>query len=223
MPVGIAGHSLGAAAVTSVGQHDTRVGAIVSYDNLDADLGASEPRRTPTLFFAADYAFPLTPTPMFANPDPDRHLTGLAYAQLAEAGVDVMSVTPRASDHYEWGFQPFPASFPSSRYGERVSLYYTLAWFDRYLKGDPDGTVRLVRGTFDETADRHSIGTGTYDPLRAAANPADPFAGNVPYRIAGKCVANLLSIYSHSAYRLEGGLFQTDDMRALGCEDGDEF
>ncbi|MGH7897025.1 MAG: hypothetical protein ACREQQ_03685, partial [Candidatus Binatia bacterium] len=87
--VGIAGHSLG---------------AIVSYDNLDADLGASDPRRTPTLFFATDYAFPLTPIPMLANPDPDQHLTGLAYDQLAAAGVDVMSITPRASDHYEWGY-----------------------------------------------------------------------------------------------------------------------
>jgi hypothetical protein len=110
---------------------------------------------------------------------------------------------------------------PSSRYGERVSLYYTLAWFDRYLKGDPDGTTRLVRGYFDETADLHSIGAGTYDPVLAAANPTDPFAGNVPYAIEGKCAANLLSIYYHSAYRLEGGVLAPTDMRALGCEDGD--
>ena len=219
--VGIAGHSYGAIASTPLGQEDARVDAIVSYDNLDADLPASGPKRTPTLFFATDYAFPATPTPMSGNPDPDRHVTGVAYNQLIAAGVDTMSVTPRASDHYEWGYQPFPANFPSSRYGERISLYYTLAWFDRYLKGDPDGTTRLVRGYVDETADLHSIGAGTYDAMLAAANPTDPFAGNVPYRIAGKCAANLLSIYYHSAYWLEGGALATGDMRALGCADVD--
>jgi hypothetical protein len=219
--LGIAGHSYGAIAATPLGQEDARVDAIVSYDNLDADLGASVPRHTPTLFFATDYAFPATPTPMTSNPDPTLHLVGTAYEQLVAAGVDTMSITPRASDHYEWGYQPFPANFPSSRYGERISLYYTLAWFDRYLKDDPDATTRLVRGAVDETADLHSIGAGTYDAMLAAANPSDPFAGNVPYSIEGKCVANLLSFYYQSAYWLEGGTRQADDMRALGCADAD--
>jgi hypothetical protein len=191
-----------------------RVDAIVSYDNLDADLSASSPKRTPTLFFATDYAFPATPTPKNANPDPDQHLAGTAYAQLVAAGVDTMSVTPRASDHYEWGYQPFPANFPSSRYGERTSLYYTLAWFDRYLKNDASATSRLVRAFFDATPDLHSIGAGTYDAALAAANPTDPFAGNVPYQIEGKCTANLLSFYYRSAYHLEGGALSSADMRA---------
>ncbi len=219
--IGIAGHSFGAIAATPLGQRDPRVDAIVSYDNLDADLPASSPKRTPTLFFATDYPFPATPVPMDSNPDPDQHNTGTAYEQLVAAGVDAMSITSRASDHYEWGYQPFPANFPSSRYGERVSLYYSLAWFDRYLKNDPDGTTRLIRGYFDETPDLHSIGAGIYDPIVAAADPTNPFAGNVPYSIEGKCVANLLSFYYHSAYHLEGGALASSDMRALGCDDGD--
>jgi dienelactone hydrolase len=212
--VGIAGHSYGAIAVTPLGQEDVRVDAIVSYDNLDADLPASSPKRTPTLFFATDYAFPATPTPKQSNPDPDQHLTGIAYDQLVTAGVDTMSITPRASDHYEWGYQPSPANFPSSRYGERISLYYTLAWFDRYLKGDGSAMFRLVSAFVDETADLHSIGAGTYDAELAAENPTDPFAGNVPYQIEGKCTANLLSVYYRSAYFLEGGALRTSDMRA---------
>ena len=60
----------------------------------------------------------------------------------------------------------------------------------------------------------HSIGAGTYDPALAAANPTDPFAGNVPYKIEGKCTANLLSVYYRSAYFLEGGALRTSDMRA---------
>lgn len=212
--VGIAGHSFGAIAATPLGQLDARVDAIVSYDNLDAELPASSPLRTPTLFFATDYAFPGTPTPKTANPDPDQHNVGTAYQQLVAAGVDAMSITSRASDHYEWGYQPFPANFPSSRYGERVSLFYTLAWFDRYVKGDASATSRLVRAFFDATADVHSIGAGTYDATLAAANPSDPFAGNVPYEIAGKCTANLLSFYYRSAYSVEGGALTSPDMRA---------
>ncbi len=212
VPVGIAGHSLGAIAVTPLGQEDLRVGAAVSYDNLDGTLAEGVPRRTPSLYFYTDYAFPATPTPMLANPDPDQHKG--AFAQLVAANVDTMTITSRASDHYEWGYQPFPANFPSSRYGERVALYYTLAWFDRYLKNDPTATPRLIAGSFDETADAHSIGAGTYDPVLAAAHPDDPFAGNVPYQIADKCTANLLSIYYRSAYHLEGGALQSGDMRA---------
>ena len=95
-----------------------------------------------------------------------------------------------------------------------MSLFYTLAWFDRYVKGDASATSRLVRALFDATADVHSIGAGTYDATLAAANPSDPFAGNVPYEIAGKCTANLLSFYYRSAYSVEGGALASSDMRA---------
>ena len=175
--LGIAGHSYGAIASTPLGQEDERVDVIVSYDNLDADLAASVPRRIPTLFFATDYAFPATPTPMVANPDPDQHNAGTAYAQLVAAGVDTMSITTRASDHYEWGYQPFPANFPSSRYGERVSLYYTLAWFDRYLKGDPSGTTRLVRAVVRRDARPALDRRGHLRPGSGSREPERPVRG----------------------------------------------
>ena len=126
-----------------------------------------------------------------------------------------MSITTRASDHYEFGYQPDPANLPASRYGERVAFFYSLAWFDRYLKGD-HGQRPADGRRFDDSSDRHSIGTGTYDPARAAAHPEDPYAGNVPYRIAGKCTCDLLSFYYASAYRLQGGTLQSQDMRARG-------
>jgi dienelactone hydrolase len=213
--VGIAGHSLGAIAVTPIGQQDPRVEAIVSYDNLDATLANGVPRRTPTLFFATDYAFPATGSPKTTSPDPAQHLG--AFDQLSAADVDTMSVTTRASDHYEFGYQPYPADFPSSRYGERVAFYYSLAWFDRYLKGDRKATARLTAYAFDGSSDAHSIGAGTYDPVLAAANPTDPFSGNVPYKIAGTCAANLLSFYYVSALRLEGGAVASGDLRSRGC------
>jgi dienelactone hydrolase len=217
--VGIAGHSLGAIAVTPIGQEDPRVDAVISYDNLDQTLGPTVPRRTPSLFFSTDYAFPATGAPKASPPNPAQHLG--AFDQLSAANVDTMSITTRASDHYEFSYQPSPADFPASRYGERVAFFYSLAWFDRYLKGHASATRRLTAYRFDDSSDRHSIGAGTYDAQMAASDPTNPFAGNVPYRIAGKCTANLLSFYFHSAYRLEGGTSEALDMRGRGCEDPD--
>jgi len=216
--VGIAGHSLGAIAVTPIGQEDERVDAVVSYDNIDLALDAGVPRRTPSLYFGVDYPFPTVGLPMASAPNPTQHLG--AFDELRAAGVDTMSVTTRASDHYEFGYQPYPANFPSSRYGERVAFYYSLAWFDRYLKGDASGTSRLTAPLFDDSSDRHSIGAGTFDKATALRNLTNPFAGNVPYRIAGKCAANLLSFYFASAYDLEGGTLRSSDMRARGCGAG---
>jgi hypothetical protein len=39
----------------------------------------------------------------------------------------------------------------------------------------------------------------------------------VPYTIAGKCVATLLSFYFDSAYSLDGGALRSDDLRHRGC------
>ena len=217
--IGISGHSLGAIASTPIGQTDPRVKAIVSFDNLDATYAPDvlPTLHAPTLFFSVDYAFPsiLTPKDPAKPPDPNQHLNA-AYAQLTGAGVDAMEITTRASTHYEFGYQPFPASFQASRYGERIAFHYTLAWFDRYVRGDKSGTQRLTTRTFDASSDAHSIGAGTFD-ASAVGDPADPGAGNVPYTIEGRCVATLLSFYYHSAYRLEGGRNVSDDLRQRGC------
>ena len=98
---------------------------------------------------------------------------------------------------------------------QRVAFYYSLAWFDRHLKHDGTALKRLRALQFDASSDRHSIGAGTFDPAAAAANPTNPFAGNVPYRIAGKFAANLLSFYYASEYFLDGE--HATDMRARGC------
>jgi dienelactone hydrolase len=205
--LGLAGHSLGAIASVPLGQQDRRVKAIISFDDIDATYAPEvlPSLHAPTLFFSADYAFPQPPLPKnpLTPPDPAQHLG--AYQQLAKAGVDTMEITPRASTHYEWSYQPFPASLPASRYGELMSGYYTLAWFDRYLKGQSAATARLTATHFDASIDKHSIGAGTYDPA----------VGNVPYTIGGKCVAGLVSFYFRSAISLRGA--HVDDVRGRGC------
>jgi hypothetical protein len=195
------------------------VKAVVSYDNLDASIPASlVPKiHAPALYFGTDYAFPTFSTPMNPNSPPKPHQHWPAFDQTREAGVDSMVVIPRASTHYEWDELPPLGSLPASRYGEIMSFYYTRAWFDRYLKHSRSARARLTRRTFDGSADQHSIGSGTYDAARAAADPTNPYAGNIPYRIKGMCVADLLSFYYSSAYRLGHGGVHSANMRNRGC------
>jgi len=226
--VGIAGHSLGASAVSQVGQCDTRVKAIVAWDNLAPTSGrcnqpgletgfpAGTPSNptdgVPALGINSEYFF--NPGPMSSPPDPQSKAQ--AYQQLTAAGTDSMQIGLRSSMHLEYSYVPY--ILPASRLGERVAFYYTLAWFDRYLRGSSAAYDRLVAQTFDNSSDVHSIGGGTYDRAAAAANPTDTTAGNVPYKIQGFPVTNRLSVYYDSEYSLTppGGASKATclDMRA---------
>lgn len=217
--LGISGHSMGAITATPLGQRDRRVDAIVSFDNLDRPYRPGEltDAHAPTLFVAVDYDFPQPPLPIAPRsaPDPSRRLG--PQRQLVAKGVDAMTIVPRASSHYEYGYQPFPASFPASRYGERTSFHFALAWFDRYVKGDRTATTRLTARVYDGSVDGSSIGAGTFDAAAAAADPTNPKAGNVPYRIRGLCVADTLSFYYRSSFWLDGGRLRSADMRRRAC------
>jgi dienelactone hydrolase len=148
--VGIAGHSLGAGAVSYVGQIDPRVKAIVAWDNLRGPgpapyacpSGSSKrpdaPAAKPALGMSADYG--LTPTPYTA--DPDRGAKSDAARQLAAAGVPSGELVIRGGTHYEFSFIPNPA-FGGTLRGEDLVAWYTTAWFDRFVKGDRKATARL--------------------------------------------------------------------------------
>lgn len=217
--LGIAGHSLGATAVNPVGQADPRVKAVISYDDLDAAIPANLVKKihAPALYFGTDYGFPTFATPRSPSdpPNPDQHWP--SFRQLRSAGVDSMVIVPRASTHYEWDQQSAVGSLPASRLGQVTSLYYTLGWYDRYLKDRPSALRRLTAQRYDGSADRHSIGAGTYDAAAALADPGNPFAGNVAYTIRGMCIANTLSFYFASAYSLDGGRIHSWNMRNRGC------
>lgn len=68
-------------------------------------------------------------------------------------------VVLRSSTHAEFTDHNADAS----RDGQRVAAHDAIAWFDRFLAGDRDGTRRLFAERFDDSADRSSIGTGTGD------------------------------------------------------------
>jgi hypothetical protein len=129
------------------------------------------------------------------HPDPDGTGNKVEdFLRLRDLGVDTMHIALRATSHGGWS----PGL--GERYSALATLYFTRAWFDRYLKGtaDPaiaaDGFKRLTASTFDDSADAHYISQGFYDPVLAASS-ADPYGGNVPYTIAGTEVANHLSFY----------------------------
>jgi pimeloyl-ACP methyl ester carboxylesterase len=225
--VGLAGHSMGGQAASVLGQLDPRVSAIVSWDR-GTGLQLPDTLRTPTLFFVADYACQANPV---CQPEPYLEPPqgegpgerGREYEVVHAAGVDAMKIALRATTHLDWTL-----SEPSgNRYGEIVSVYYTLAWFDRYLSDGPgearDAFERLITRSFDASADRHNISQGLFDPAMAAAHPTDPYAGNVPYRIEGLPVAHRLSFYFASKCFISaprgapGGRYFSDDMRAVGC------
>jgi dienelactone hydrolase len=227
--VGIAGHSLGAAAVSWVGQCDSRVRTLVAWD----DLTTVDPKRcaanvripaafraktlhTPALATANDYEFNVQPATKVPNPHGGTNGGGIAgdagYLQLARAGVDAERVSFRNGTHLTYTY--IPLVLPSDQLSERFAFYYTLAWFDRYLRGGSDTYTgqpaydRLTSlGRYDDSPDRNangdvSIGSGSYDPAVAAGSPNDERAGNVPYHVKGVAIPDSLSFYYYSQYRL---------------------
>jgi hypothetical protein len=135
-----------------------------------------------------------------------------------------MKIAMRASTHLDW----VPSTLAGNRYVELLSVYYTLAWFDRYLKGadDPalasDAYARLTAEVFDDSADIHNISQGFWDPVQAALSGDPLYGGNVPYTLAGKSVANRLSFYfpSKCSLTVPGSpedRAESTDLRNDGC------
>lgn len=225
--LGIAGHSRGGVVVSEFGQRDPRVSAVVSWDRAQSTpLPPDLPFDTPTLFMFADYncqQVPICePEAYDTAPNPDGPGNkGDDFPLLQDAGVDTMQIPLRAALHLDW----VPSQLSGNRYAEAVSVYYTLAWFDRYVRGatEPDVAAdafdRLTATEFDDSADRHNISQGIFDP--ELAEPDDPYAGNVAYRIDGLPVADRLSFYFRAKCSLtapgSSDTVTSGDIRADGC------
>jgi dienelactone hydrolase len=208
--IGLAGHSAGGVAVSRLGQEDPRVSAIVSWDRAQSSpMPADLKLRTPALFVVADFncqKVPVcVPQPYTSPPDPKGPGNkDEDYQRLRAAGIDTMKVALRAATHLD--FTQFGIG-TGSRYGAAVTFYYTLAWFDRYLKHQKAAGKRLTATSFDRSGDVHNISGGQWDP---ATN------SNVPAFIAGQAVRDRLSFHFRSAYFLDHGKTSCEDIRA-GC------
>ena len=152
--IGIVGHSLGASAVSAVQQCSDQgsawrtvplcqgtpfpIRAVVAWDRLDS---AGIVPVVPALDEEADGYF-LNPQPTTTAPDPAGHLA--AERAWAKAGLDTMTFTVRGGVHTEWAVYPLISLGTS--YGTAMANYYSLAWMDRYVRGDHHATTRIVSG-----------------------------------------------------------------------------
>src|SRR3954452_12927238 len=132
--VGIAGHSLGAAAVSVVGQCDKRVKTIVAWDNLKAitpadcttdvtipkDYRSASLLHAPAMGLTNDYGFWTQPT--LTPPDPRSKMDG--YDQVRKAGLDSQLVAFRGATHLTYTY--IPLVFQANELSERMASYYTL-------------------------------------------------------------------------------------------------
>lgn len=235
--IGIAGHSLGAEAVSWVGQCDVRVKAIVAWDDLAPVDVANCPQNVtvpsayrsqptsahgglhaPALAMSNDYEFNPEPQTTVPNPHGTQNGGGLdgdaGYLSLSKAGVDSLQVSLRNGTHLTYSYVPYV--LPANELGERFAFYYTLAWFDEYLRSGSDSLLPAADSAFgrlaDVTAYDHSadynnigpvsIGTGTFDAQTVLADPTNREAGNVPYEIAGISIPDTLSFYYYSEFSL---------------------
>jgi len=156
--IGAAGHSLAARGVSWLQGEDVRIKAIVAWDNLAKDVagddgtpsgggpastfiggelpGTSHPSvpRVPAMGQASDSRGSTTP----ANDDPSQKKA--AYEVWRAAGVATMEIVFRGASHFDWVQTNPNAKEPL----QRLSAYYTRAWFDRYLRNDTSALERLL-------------------------------------------------------------------------------
>jgi dienelactone hydrolase len=166
--VGIAGHSYGAAGVSYIAQWDPRVKAVVAFDNLGAptadgsigeqgcpaDPAARAPAKItkPGLGLSGDYGLP--PLPNTSDPDPlAKSVQSRAYSA---AGVDSGEIIIRGGTHLDFDWIPLIA-FGATLRGADLIAWYTTAWFDKYVKGDPSADRRLLSDRWRNDADEAAI------------------------------------------------------------------
>lgn len=185
--VGITGHSGAGSDALGVAHDEDRVSAVVAWDR-SRGFEYPDPPTTPTLLMSADYPSN-TPAPGASTlPVREREQTpedDPRYRDpdiLRDAGVDVMQIVPRASTHRDFDRVSPEGCERCGRYGWRMTAYYTLAWFDKYLKGAQDPHVRaeaLQRLTnldrYDDSADRTAIGMGRFAPTDAVQEEDDDY------------------------------------------------
>ena len=95
--------------------------------------------RVPAIGMSADYG--LVQTPFTSEPDPQTKNT--ASSAYSAAGIDSAQLNLRGGTHYEWSYIP-NQGFGATWRGMDMAAWYTAAWLDKYVKGDPTADARLL-------------------------------------------------------------------------------
>jgi hypothetical protein len=145
--VGLAGHSFGASGVTFAQDptiNHTNLGnirTVVAWDNLATGYTPHVPAMGQNGESFVEPSF------NFSRPDPESKKG--AFNAWRAAGLDTMQVATRAATHLEWSFVPI-LPLASSSWGNAIVAYYTLAWFDKYLRHNPTADARLLTNAFNQ-------------------------------------------------------------------------
>jgi hypothetical protein len=143
--IGAAGWSLGARALTRTQEEDPRLDAIVAWDNLAiSETGDAGSPQTNCNSVANPVRTPRVPALGQASDNTclqngiDSKKT--AWSWWKQNNVPAFEVVFANSNHFWW-------SGISNATTNAITSYYTLAWFDRWLKNDPSSRARLMDTT----------------------------------------------------------------------------
>jgi dienelactone hydrolase len=183
-------------------------------DRTDLTKNAAFGRGKPALGMSADYFLP--PEPNTSEPrtpqqcqqvqdNYDQHgqkpsmqegLDCKAFMshEYSRFGLDTGEIVIRGGSHLDFSFIPTPGpEFGATLRGADLIGWYTTAWFDRYVKGDPSADARLLTDRW-----RHDGEEGAVDPDHDA---------------------NMFSFYHQSRldfHKADGTQVDCEDLRA-GC------
>ena len=145
--LGIAGHSFGASGVTFAQDpkintlNVANIRTVVAWDNLATGYTPHVPAMAQNGESFVEPSF---------NPQrPDPESKKGAFNAWRAAKIDTMQVATRAATHLEWSFVP-GLPLASSSWGNAIVAWYTLAWFDKYLRHDATADARLLTKAFNE-------------------------------------------------------------------------
>lgn len=172
--MGAAGHSLSARVLSFLQGEDSRIQAIVAWDNLsstvEGDAGVSSGGGTCGSLIGGEVPLnsrPATPRvpamgqasdaepgcdPM--NTDPELKKTG--YSVWRNAGVSSMQIVVFGKAHADWGQSQVADASSESPKSKELQLFqhYTRAWFDLWLKQDQSAIKALTASqVFENTKD----------------------------------------------------------------------
>jgi hypothetical protein len=105
----------------------------------DPSQRTAVPLTKPALGMSADYFLP--PTPNTSQPDPEAKAA--QSVKYSDDGVDSGEIVIRGGSHLDFSWIPNPAFGASLRGADEID-WYTTAWFDKYVKGDPTADRRLL-------------------------------------------------------------------------------
>lgn len=174
--IGYAGHSRGAKIASVLPGLDSRLDAVVAWDNLSRDLegdagSASSTCMNGGLGFASGniLAEPRVPSMGQAGDNNqacgDPQLKKTAYFYWQEAGQAVIQVVLANADHNtDWGTGPNSETI--NPWGTDLPAYYTIAWFDRWLTSSGDDALRRLTADLFELFEHYA---GAFTPTATEA------------------------------------------------------